>query len=98
MSTEFKDGTKGVTEKLDVRIVCTPEFAKSDPVDQIDNVAWSVDYGDVTIANPRVVGTDTAVARVEGGSKAYTWHGVRATITTVSGQVLAPLIHIRLVR
>lgn len=97
MTTELK-GTKRLDESIDIYIDCADTFALTDPADQIDNVVWAVEDGDISTSLPRVVGTDLAIVRISGGTKLYSWHAVRATITCVSGQVYTPLVEIQLVR
>ena len=89
---------KGPTEKLDLQLSFATEFAKDDPADVISGVVWAVTGGSVTLTNERIVGTDIAIARVEGGTKLYSWHSVKATVTCVSGQVYVRTIEIQLVR
>lgn len=97
MTTELK-GTKRAAESIDIYIDCSDTFALTDPADQISSVVWAVEDGDISLSLPRVVGTDLAITRVSGGTKLYSWHSVRATITCVSGQVYTPLIELQLVR
>lgn len=98
MSQESFTGYKRAADVIDFYIDCSDEFALTDPPDQIDTVGWAVESGDVVIDSSRVEGTDQAIARVSGGTKLYSWHRIRATITCVSGQVYTPLIRIQLVR
>lgn len=89
--------SKRVADEVYVQINCAKEFALWDPVDQISSVAWAVEKGDVTVSAPSNT-IDSAKTLVSGGTKLYSWHAVRATITCVSGQVYTPLIEIQLVR
>lgn len=98
MSQEEFTGYKRPSDIIDFYIDCADEFALTDPADQIDTATWAVESGDVTIDSSRIEGTDKAIARVSGGTKLYSWHRIRATITCVSGQVYTPLIKIQLVR
>ena len=97
MSENF-EGKKRLNESIDIYIDCSDTFALTDPADQIDNVVWAVEDGDISTSLPRVEGTDLAIVRVSGGTKLYSWHSVRATITCVSGQVYTPLVEIQLIR
>jgi hypothetical protein len=90
--------TKRLADDVDMLIDCTTEFALSDPADTISTATWAVDYGSVTLSNQRVVAPNKAIVRVAGGGKMYSWHGIRATITCVSGQVYTPLIRIQIIR
>jgi hypothetical protein len=85
-------------ETLDFYIDCSTEFAKDSPVDQLSSVSFAVESGDVSVVSYRMDGTDMAIVRVSGGTKMYSWHGVRGTLTCASGQVYQPLIRIRLTR
>lgn len=96
MSTVFQ-GNKRLADVIDFYIDCSDEFALTDPADQISSATWAVERGDVTIDSDRIEGTDQAIARISGGSKLYSWHAIRATITCVSGQVYTPLIEIQIV-
>ena len=96
MTDTFK-GEKRLTDQVYVQIDCTEEFSLWDPNDQITSVVWSVEDGDVTVDDPSNT-INSCKTRVSGGTKLYSWHSVRATITCVSGQVYTPLIEIQLVR
>jgi len=96
MSREIFTGYKRVADVIDFYIDCTDEFDLTDPADQIDTVSWAVEFGDVVIDSSRIEGTNQAIARVSGGSRLYSWHGIRATITCVSQQVYTPLIEIQI--
>jgi hypothetical protein len=96
MSQELFTAYKRPADVVDFYIDCTDEFALTDPADQIDTVSWAVEMGDVVIDSSRVEGTTQAIARVSGGTKLWSWHSIRATITCVSGQVYTPLIKIQL--
>lgn len=98
MSTQSFSGEKRIADVVDFYIDCADEFALTDPADQISTAVWAVESGDVVIDSDRIEGTDKAIARVSGGTKLYSWHRIRATITCASGQVYTPLIRIQLVR
>lgn len=89
--------TKRLSDQVYVQINCEQEFSLWDPNDQIASVAWAVEDGDVTVDDESNTIT-SCKARVSGGTKLYSWHSVRATITCASGQVYSPLIEIQLVR
>jgi hypothetical protein len=89
---------KRLTDEVFVQINMTKEFALWDPVDQISTVAWAVESGDVTLSNDSIKGTDKCLVKVSGGTKLYSWHAIRATITCASGQVYTPLVEIQLIR
>lgn len=89
--------TKRLNDQVYVQINCDQEFALWDPVDQIASVSWAVESGTVTVDDDSYTLT-SCKARVSGGTKLYSWHAVRATITCVSGQVYTPLVEIQLVR
>lgn len=91
-------GYKRISETIDFYIDCSEEFALTDPIDQINSASWAVESGDVTIDSSRIEDTDKAVVRVSGGTKLYSWHRIRATITCDSGQVYTPMIRIQLTR
>jgi len=95
-STTFK-AEKRLTDQVYVQIDCINEFALWDPNDQIASVIWTVEDGDVTVDDASNTIT-SCKTRVSGGTKLYSWHSVRATITCASGQVYTPLIEIQLVR
>ena len=98
MSQELFTGFKRPADVVDFYINCADEFALTDPADQISTAVWAVEDGDITIDSSRIEGTDKAIARVSGGTKLYSWHSLRVTITCVSGQVYTPLIELQLVR
>lgn len=98
MSQELFTGYKRPADVIDFYIDCADEFALTDPADQINTATWAVEKGDVVIDSYRTEGTDKAIARVSGGTKLYSWHAIRATITCVSGQVYTPLIRIQLTK
>lgn len=89
--------TKRLADEVYVQINCAQEFAIWDPVDQIASVAWAVEAGDVTVSDPSNT-ISSCKTKVSGGTKLYSRHAVRATITCVSGQIYTPLIEIQLVR
>lgn len=89
--------TKRLADQVDVKISCAKEFALFSPVEQISTVSWAVEKGDVGISDERNT-AESAYVRVSGGTRLYSWHAIRATITTVGGQVYTPLIEIQLVR
>lgn len=89
---------KRVADVIDYYIDCADEFALTDPPDQINTVTWVVESGDIVVDDDRIEGTDQAIVRISAGTKLYTWHSIRATITCVSGQIYTPLIEIQLVQ
>lgn len=97
MSEDTFKTTKRAADQVFVQINCAAEFALWDPNDQIASVVWAVETGTVTVDNESNT-INSCKARVSGGTKLYSWHAVRATITCVSGQVYTPLIEIQIVR
>lgn len=87
---------KRLADQVYVQINCAQEFALWDPTDQISTVSWAVERGDVIVNNESHT-IDSCKIRVSGGTKLYSWHAIRATITCASGQVYTPLIEIQLV-
>lgn len=98
MSIELFNAAKRPADLVDFYIDCSEEFALDTPTDQISSVSWAVEKGDVAIDSSREEGTDMAIARVSGGTKLYSWHSIRATITCASGQIYTPLIRIQMVK
>ena len=97
MSTDTFKEEKRLTDQVFVQLDFADEFALWDPNDQIASVAWAVEDGDVTLDNPSNTLT-SCKTRVSGGTKLYSWHSIRATVTCASGQVYTPLIELQLVR
>lgn len=89
---------KRLTDEVFVQINMAKEFVLWDPVDQINSVSWAVESGDVTLSDDSIKGTDKCLVKVSGGTKLYSWHAIRATITCASGQVYTPLVEIQLIR
>lgn len=89
---------KRIADVVDIYILCEEQFTKTDPADAINTATWAVESGDIVIDSYRTEDTDKAIARISGGTKLYSWHSIRATITCVSGQVYTPLVRIQLVK
>lgn len=98
MSTHF-EGEIRVDETIDFDIDCSTVFNLSDPADQINTLSWAVEDGSVTLGTAEIQNGTKAVVPVSAPSlKLYSYHFIRATITTVSGQIYKPGIRIRIVK
>jgi hypothetical protein len=90
--------SKRIGSVKDFVVDCSEELELMNPNDAIASVVVALEQGDITLGTPYVDGTTRAVCRISGGTKLYHWNNVRFTITCVSGQILTPLVPIRLTK